>query len=54
MDENGRPNFNVKFYAINKKGEFAGSALWSDSQYAAHDGKENKVYDCAYLFKRDN
>lgn len=53
LDENGRPNFNVLFYAINKKGEFAGTAMWSGRKYAAHDGAAAKLYDCAYLFKRE-
>ncbi|MFQ5670666.1 MAG: N(4)-(beta-N-acetylglucosaminyl)-L-asparaginase [Acidobacteriota bacterium] len=48
----GRPNFNVKFYALNKKGEFAGAALWSDSRYAVHDGRKARLMDCAYLFRR--
>lgn len=52
VDEKGRPKFNVNFYAINKKGEFAGSAIWSGGRYAAHNGRENKIYDSAYLFQR--
>lgn len=27
--EDGRPKFNVSFYAVNKRGEFAGVALWA-------------------------
>ncbi len=53
LDAGGRPKFNVKFYAINKKGDFAGTSIWSGGQYAAHDGVENKLHDCAYLFRRD-
>ena len=52
VDEDGRPNFNVKFYAVNKRGEYAGAALWSNSQYAVHNGREARLEDCAYLFKR--
>lgn len=52
-DEQGRPRFNVNFYVINKKGEFAGTALWSGSKYAAHDGKKNLLYDSAFLFKKE-
>ncbi len=52
-DDRGRPKFNVNFYAINKQGEFAGTAIWSGSQYVAHDGRKNRTYDSAYLFKRE-
>ncbi len=52
LDDAGRPNFDVKFYTVNKKGEFAGVAMWSGAQFAAHDGNENKLRDCAYLYKR--
>lgn len=52
LDDKGRPDFGLKFYAVNKKGEFAGVSMWSGERYAAHDGGENKLYDSAYLFKR--
>ncbi len=52
LDDEGRPRFNVNFYAVNKKGEFAGTALWSRSRFAAHDGREAKIYDSAYLYER--
>lgn len=52
QDEQGRPNFNVNFYAINKQGEFAGTAIWSGSRFAAHDGETNQIYESAYLFKK--
>ncbi|MFQ5738926.1 MAG: N(4)-(beta-N-acetylglucosaminyl)-L-asparaginase [Acidobacteriota bacterium] len=54
LDEKGRPRFNVNFYAVNKKGEFSGTAIWSGGRYAAHDGKANRLHDSAYLFKRDS
>ena len=53
--------FSIEFYALNKKGEHGGAGLWGHSvnargerkrnQYAAHDGKENKLHDIAYLFE---
>lgn len=52
LDSNGRPNFNLNFYALNKKGEYAGAAIWSGSSYVVHDGKENRIRESAYLFKR--
>ncbi|MFQ5766758.1 MAG: N(4)-(beta-N-acetylglucosaminyl)-L-asparaginase [Acidobacteriota bacterium] len=52
LNDDGRPNFNVKFYAVNKKGEYAGAAIWNRSRYAVHDGTEAKLKNCAYLFER--
>lgn len=49
-DEAGRPNFQVHFYAVNKQGQFAGAAMYADRQFAAHDGAENRLHDCAYLY----
>jgi len=48
----GSPNFDLDFYAVNKKGEFGGASMFSGSQFAVHDGKENKLREAAYLFKR--
>ena len=53
VNADGKPNFNVKFYAVNKRGEYAGAALWSNSRYAVHDGRKARLADCAYLFKRE-
>jgi N4-(beta-N-acetylglucosaminyl)-L-asparaginase len=51
LDEHGRPSFNLSFYALNKKGEFAGTSLWKGHRYAAHDGRTNRLYDAAFLFE---
>jgi len=42
---------NVKFYAINRKGEFGAAAIRGPWQFIAHDGKAAKKLDGAYLFK---
>lgn len=52
-DEKGRPKFNLNFYAVRKDGLYGAASIWSGSKYAVHDGKENKLLDCAYLFKRE-
>jgi N4-(beta-N-acetylglucosaminyl)-L-asparaginase len=53
LDDNGRPNFDVRFYAINKRGEFGSASLWSGSKFAINTGEEkSRLVDCAYLFKR--
>ena len=40
LNKRGEPNFNVNFYALNKKGEFAGTALYSQNvRFAVCDDK---------------
>ena len=47
----GRPTFDLKFYAVNKRGEF-GAASFYPAPYAAHDGVEAKLRDMAHLYER--
>lgn len=51
-DDEGKPNFNVTFYAINKRGEYGSAAIWSGQKFALHDGKQNRLIESAYLYKR--
>jgi N4-(beta-N-acetylglucosaminyl)-L-asparaginase len=51
-DADGRPSFGLNFYAINKKGESGAASMWSGSRYAASDGAETRLLECAYLYKR--
>lgn len=50
LRDDGRPNFNVNYYAVNVKGEHGAAALWSGARHAVHDGKENRLVDSAYVF----
>ncbi len=53
--------FGIEFYALNKNGEHGAAGLWGysvnargerkRSQYAVHDGKENKLHDVAYMYE---
>jgi N4-(beta-N-acetylglucosaminyl)-L-asparaginase len=53
LDSQGRPNFNVAFYALNRKGEYGGAAIWSGIQFAVNTGeKESRLEDCAYLYDK--
>ncbi len=52
QDDDGRPNFSVNFYALNTKGEYGCAGIWEGAKMAVHDGKEAKLVDGAYLFKR--
>jgi N4-(beta-N-acetylglucosaminyl)-L-asparaginase len=49
--------FQIKFYALNKDGEYGAAALWksstpgsSVSQFAVHDGSEARLEPCKNLF----
>lgn len=54
VNDQGRPKFNVNFYAINKKGEYGGAAIWSGNRYALNTGeKESRLMESAYLFKSE-
>jgi N4-(beta-N-acetylglucosaminyl)-L-asparaginase len=47
----GRPTFNLAFYAVNKRGEFGSGSLYP-SRYAAHDGKDGALRDTACLYEK--
>jgi N4-(beta-N-acetylglucosaminyl)-L-asparaginase len=51
LHPDGRPRFNLSFYAVNKRGDF-GSASFYPTRYAAHDGKDGALRDAAHLFRR--
>jgi N4-(beta-N-acetylglucosaminyl)-L-asparaginase len=61
-DKNGRPDYNLNFYVVTKKGEYAGAAIWSGyygstgkftpSQYAVADASGARLKDSAYLYQR--
>ena len=47
----GRPTFNLSFYAVTKRGEFGSGSLYP-ARYAAHDGKDGALRDTAYLYEK--
>lgn len=51
LDDEGRPTFDVKFYAVNKGGEYAGAALWAGAEYAVcRGGEAARLEPCASLY----
>jgi N4-(beta-N-acetylglucosaminyl)-L-asparaginase len=48
----GKPNFNITFYALNKKGEYGSASLYP-SKYCVNTGGESKSLATAFLLKRD-
>ncbi len=51
LDAKGRPNFQVNFYAVNKKGEFGAAALYP-ARYAVCTEEGARILDQASLYKR--
>lgn len=50
LNKRGEPNFNVNFYAINKKGEYAGVGIYSQNvRFAVCDEKGPRLEPCEAL-----
>lgn len=52
LDDNGRPYFNLNFYAVNKAGETGGAALYEGASHAVADAAGARLVDSAFLFRR--
>lgn len=52
QNEDGRPGFNVNYYAVNKNGEYGGAAIWSGARFAVCADDDARHEDSAYLFER--
>jgi N4-(beta-N-acetylglucosaminyl)-L-asparaginase len=52
LNDRGRPFFDLEYYAINKKGEFAGARAYEGGSYAVCDAGGARHVPSAYLFKR--
>lgn len=48
----GRPNFDVKMYALAKDGRYGAASIWSHAKFAVNTGGRNRLEECAYLFDR--
>ena len=51
LDEQGRPYFDLNYYAVNKKGEYASSSAYEGRSFAVCDANGPRVEKCVYLFK---
>ncbi len=50
LTSDGRPDFGLTFYAVNKRGDF-GAASFYPVRYAAHDGREGALRDAATMYE---
>lgn len=52
LRDDGRPTFNVNFYAVDRAGRVGGAAIWSGARFAANVDGDARIHDSAYLFER--
>jgi N4-(beta-N-acetylglucosaminyl)-L-asparaginase len=53
LDDRGRPNFDVKFYAANRAGDVGSAAMWSGGKFAVcRAGGDPELLDCAYVYEK--
>lgn len=52
LNPNGRPKFDLEFYAVAKDGRFGGATLYSGGRFAVCDEKGARLEDAAYLYAR--
>ncbi len=51
LTEDGRPDFNVRYYAVDRAGRHGGASIWGGGRHAVHEGGEARLVDSAYLFE---
>lgn len=51
LRSDGKPDFNVKFYAVDKQGRWGGAAIYGGGDMAVFDAKGNRKVPLAYLLK---
>ena len=52
LDPHGRPYFQLQYYAVNKKGEYAAATAYEGAQFAVCDARGARLENCAYLYKQ--
>jgi N4-(beta-N-acetylglucosaminyl)-L-asparaginase len=52
LRKDGRPNFNLTFYALAKNGRYGAATLWSGREFAVYVDGRSRLEECAFLFRR--
>jgi N4-(beta-N-acetylglucosaminyl)-L-asparaginase len=52
LADNGKPFFQLQYYAANKKGEYAGACCYEGSKFAVADSSGVRLEECAYMYKK--
>jgi N4-(beta-N-acetylglucosaminyl)-L-asparaginase len=50
--KDGKPDFNLNFYAVNKKGDYGAAAIYSGSRYAVNVDGRGELKDSAFVLQR--
>ncbi len=48
----GRPKFNLRLYAVDKSGRYAGGAIWGGRKFAVADSRGPRLEEQAYLYPK--
>jgi len=55
LDAQGRPDFGIRFYAVNKRGEYGSASMWREAKrparFAVADARGARLEECAFLFE---
>ncbi len=52
LDDQKRPRFDVKMYALSRDGRFGAASIWSGGRFAIYADGRNRLENAKYLFKR--
>jgi N4-(beta-N-acetylglucosaminyl)-L-asparaginase len=52
LADNGKPFFQLQYYAVNKKGEYASACCYEGLSFAVADAKGARLEECAYMYKK--
>ena len=52
-DDRARMQFDIRFYALRRDGQYAGASLWNAGKpsFAVNDGGESRLEECVTLFR---
>ena len=51
LDDQGRPFFDLSFYAVNKRGDYAGATAYEGGRFAVCDADGPRLEDSVFLFR---
>jgi N4-(beta-N-acetylglucosaminyl)-L-asparaginase len=52
LDDQGRPNFDLKFYLLDKSGRHAGVSLYGPAKFAVTDALGTRLEACDFLYEK--
>ena len=52
LDRQGRPTFNLNFYAVAKDGRYGSASIYEGAQFAVADSSGVRLEPTAFLYRR--